>query len=307
MTLIQLRVFCSVVEQGSFRATARALDIGQSTLTQAIQALEAELGVTLLNRSHQGISLTESGEKFLVRASAIVSDCDRAMQEIKQTSDEPEGQISLGVTFEPLAELLLPVLKRFVIRYPRVKIHVSTSNTKTLIEKIRDGRLDFVLCPLAPHVSDVDLDIKRMYPSHVSVLARQGHPLARASSVRELAQAEWVSIRDTGIIGGVENRLSSLFKAADLSAPKVVITTESLLESLHIVSETDYLTVEPSALVDAKLFSQALVVVPITETFDKRDVCLASRRSLQSTTASHGLVSMLLSYSRMLHGSEMAN
>ena len=69
MTLIQLRAFCSVVEQGSFRAAARALDIAQSTLTQAIQSLESELGVVLLNHSHQGISLTALGENVLIRAS----------------------------------------------------------------------------------------------------------------------------------------------------------------------------------------------------------------------------------------------
>src|SRR5476649_2849447 len=102
MTLIQLRAFCSVVEQGSFRAAARALDIAQSTLTQAIQSLEAELGVVLLNRSHQGISLTALGEKFLVRANAIIRDCERAMQEMQQSLGEPEGQIALGVTSEPL-------------------------------------------------------------------------------------------------------------------------------------------------------------------------------------------------------------
>lgn len=92
MTLIQLRVFCAVVEQGSFRAAARALDIGQSTLTQAIQSLEAELGVTLLNRSHQGISVTSLGETFLIRANAIIRDCERAMQDMQQSSGNPKDR-----------------------------------------------------------------------------------------------------------------------------------------------------------------------------------------------------------------------
>lgn len=176
MTLIQLRVFCAVVEQGSFRAAARALDIGQSTLTQAIQSLEAELGVTLLNRSHQGISVTSLGETFLIRANAIIRDCQRAMQDMQQSSGEPEGQIALGVTSEPLSESLLPVLKRFIARFPRVHVHVTSGYTKMLIEKIRDGRLDFALCPLAPQVSDVDLDIERLYRSVPGVIARKGHP-----------------------------------------------------------------------------------------------------------------------------------
>jgi LysR family transcriptional regulator of abg operon len=302
MTLIQLRVFCAVVEQGSFRAAARALDIGQSTLTQAIQSLEAELGVTLLNRSHQGISVTSLGETFLIRANAIIRDCQRAMQDMQQSSGEPEGQIALGVTSEPLAESLLPVLKRFIARFPRVRVHVTSGYAKMLIEKIRDGRLDFALCPLAPPVSDVDLDIERLYRSTPGVIARKGHPQALATSVHDLKDCDWVSIRPAGIVGGAENRLTSLFRAEGLGEPRIVITAESLLETLHIVCESDYLTIEPRVLVELKLFSNSIINIPIREAFDPRDVCLISRRSAPLTMVAQELASMLVSYSRLLHG-----
>jgi len=255
-----------------------------------------------LNRSHQGISVTATGENLLIRAKAILRDCERTVMEAKQAIAEPEGYVALGVTFEPLAEFLLPVLKRFVARFPKVQVHVSSSYTKMLIEKIRDGRLDFALCPLAPQVSDVDLNIERMYRSDAGVIARRGHPRANATSVRDLADCEWLTVRSDNIIGGAENRLLSLFKTEALGAPKVVITAESLLETLHIVSETDYLTIEPRALVDFKLFSSALVTIPIREALDPRDVCLISRRSAPLTTVAQEFVSMLISYSRLLHG-----
>jgi LysR family transcriptional regulator of abg operon len=302
MTLIQLRVFCAVVDHGSFRGAARAMNIAQSTLTQAIQGLETELGVTLLNRSHQGISLTPQGERFMVRASAIVRDCERATQDMQQQTGEPEGNVSLAVTSEPLAEFLLPVLKRFIVRFPRVRVHVSGGSTKLMAERIRDGHLDFAICPLAPQVSDVDLNIERLYRSEAGIIARTGHPYAHATSICELVDCEWVSIRPTGIVGGAENRLNSLFKTAGLGLPRVVITAESLLETLHIVSESDYLTIEPRMLVDFKLFSDSLITIPITETFDPRDICLISRRATPLTTVAQEMVSMLISYSRLLHG-----
>jgi LysR family transcriptional regulator of abg operon len=183
-----------------------------------------------------------------------------------------------------------------------VQVNVSSSNSKMLIEKIRDGRLDFALCPLAPQVSDVDLNIERMYRSEAGVIARRGHPQANAKSVRELAECEWLTVRSDNIIGGAENRLLSLFKTEALGTPKIVITAESLLETLHIVSETDYLTIEPRALVDFKLFSSALMLIPIREALDPRDVCLISRRSAPLTTVAQEFVSMLISYSRLLHG-----
>lgn len=297
MTLIQLRVFCAVVEQGSFRAAARAFDMAQSTLTQAIQSLEVELGVTLLNRSHQGISVTEPGERFLVKANAIIRDCERATQDMQQQSDEPEGQIALGVTSEPLAEFIMPILKRFIARFPKVRVHVSSGYSKMLIEKIRDGRLDFALCPLAPQVSDADLRIERLYRSEAGVIARKGHPLAHATSIRELVECDWVSLQPTGVVGGVENRLISLFKAEALGPPRIVTTAESLLETLHIVSETDCLTIEPRMLADFTLFSPSLITIPIREAFDPRDVCLINRRASPLTTVAQEFVDMLIPFS----------
>ena len=78
MTLTHLRAFCSVVDMGSFRAAARALNIAQSTLTQSVQALERELGGPLLHRTNQGIRLSDSDQRFIAHARAILMDCDEA-------------------------------------------------------------------------------------------------------------------------------------------------------------------------------------------------------------------------------------
>jgi LysR family transcriptional regulator of abg operon len=302
MTLSQLRVFRAIVEQGSFRAAARSLSVAQSALTHAIQTLEAELGVPLLTRSHLGIGLTPFGEKLLVRASSILKDCERIDQDMRQLEGEPSGEIALGVTSEPLAELLLPVLKRYMEMFPRVHVHVSNGSSQALIEKIRDGRLDFVLCPLAPEVVDVDLSIDRLYRSTAAIIARAGHPKAHATSIAELVDCEWVGIRREGIVGGAANRLVSMFDAQGLGAPRVAVTAETLLESLHFVCATDYLTMEPRVLVDLALFSGSLITIPIRETFNPRDVCLIRRSHAPLTSVAQELSSMLMSYSRLKHG-----
>ncbi|MCX4162672.1 MULTISPECIES: LysR substrate-binding domain-containing protein [Paraburkholderia] len=302
MTLSQLRAFCSVVEQGSFRAAARSLDIAQSALTHAIQSLEAELAVTLLTRSHLGISLTPFGEKLLVRASAILKDCERIDLDMRELEGEPVGRISLGVTSEPLAELLVPVLKNFMAAFPRVLVHVSSGSAQMLMERIRNGRLDFALCPLSPQVVDADLHIDRLYPSAPAVLARAGHPKAHATSIAELADCEWVGFRREGIVGIAANRLVGMFAAHGIEGPKIVITAETLLESLFLVCETDYLTMDPGVLASYKLFSGSLIRIPIRETFSRRDVSLIRRSTSPLTLVAHELSSMLISYARLQHG-----
>ncbi|HXZ08902.1 MAG TPA: LysR substrate-binding domain-containing protein [Paraburkholderia sp.] len=298
----QLRAFCAVVEQGSFRAAARSLGIAQSALTHAIQSLEAELSVSLLTRSHLGISLTPFGEKLLVRATAILKDCERIDQDMRETEGVPAGRITLGVTSEPLAELLMPVLKRFMAEYPKVLVHVSSGSSQMLVERIRDGRLDFALCPLSPHIVDADMEIDRLYRSSPAVLARAGHPKANATSIDEIADCEWVGFKREGIVGFATNRLVSMFAERGLGVPKIVITAETLLESLYFVSETDYLTMDPGVLADLKLFSGSLIRIPIRETFSPRDVCLIRRSAAPLTISAQRLASMLASYARLRRG-----
>ena len=301
MKLIQLRAFCSVVDMGSFRSAARTLEAAQSTLTESIQSLERELGAILLVRSNQGISLTLAGKVFLTRARSIILDCDRAVQDVRQCNGAPEGQIALGVTTEPLAACLMPVFNSFTRRFPNVQLHVAGGQTKKLIEMIRAGRLDFVMCPLSADVCDIDLQIERLYRSKASVIARKGHPLAEARSVRDLADCQWISVRPAGIAGSAEKQLIELFKAQGLPPPKIAITTESLLEILHIISETDYLTIEPGMLAGMKLFSSSLTSISIREPLESCEVCLISRRVSPFTQVTQELTSMLISYSRLRH------
>lgn len=301
MKLIQLRAFCSVVDMGSFRSAARELNTAQSTLTESIQSLERELGVTLLLRSNQGISLTLAGKLFLTRARSIILDCDRAVQDVRQWDEMSERQIALGVAAEPLAACLMPVFSSFIRRFPNVQLHVAGGKTKMLIEMIRAGRLDFVMCPLGPNVCDTDLHIERLYSSTASIIARKGHPLANARSVADLVDCQWISVRPAGIAGSAETHLGELFKAQGLPPPKIAITAESLLEILHIVAETDYLTIEPSMLPGMKLFSSSLISLSIGEQLETCEVCLISRRVSRFTQVTQELTSMLISYSRLRH------
>lgn len=301
MKLIQLRAFCSVVDRGSFRAASRTLNVAQSTLTESIQSLERDLGVTLLLRSNQGISLTLAGKIFLTRARSIILDCDGAVHDVRQCNGVPEGQVSLGVTAESLAACLMPVFSSFTSRFPKVQLHVASGKTNMLIEMIRAGRLDFVMCPLNPDICDIDLHVERLYRSNASVIARKGHPLAEARSVCELVDCQWISVRPAGVMGSAENHLADLFKTQGLPPPKIATTTESLLEILHIVSETDYLTLEPCLITGMKLFSSSLISLSIQEPLPSSEVCLISRRVQSFNRVTQELTSMLISYSRLRH------
>ena len=82
--LESLRFFIDIAEAGSFSAVARSRAVAVSTVTLALQRLEAELGVSLITRSTRRLSLTHDGERFLNDARRLLADWDTAVGGLHQ-------------------------------------------------------------------------------------------------------------------------------------------------------------------------------------------------------------------------------
>src|SRR6201987_6247469 len=94
LTISQLRVFTAVAEHGSIRAASRALGIAQSGITQQLQNLEAMLGATLFTRTNRGIALTALGQRLLQRAGAILGECERAEEDVRELPGDYGGRVT---------------------------------------------------------------------------------------------------------------------------------------------------------------------------------------------------------------------
>ena len=77
MTLAQFQVFVAIVDAGSFTEAAKALGMTQSSVSQAIASLEAELGVSLLTRGREGVSLTEIGARLITHVREVLNRAER--------------------------------------------------------------------------------------------------------------------------------------------------------------------------------------------------------------------------------------
>lgn len=136
-----LALFAAVVEQGSFSAAARVLDMSPSAVARAIDRIEARLGVRLLLRSTRALSLTAEAQAYFQTARRILADLDDAEQQIADRGS-PRGRLRVSAALSHGRLCVVPLLGKFTALYP--DILVDTALTDTLVE-IAAGQADIAV------------------------------------------------------------------------------------------------------------------------------------------------------------------
>lgn len=112
MNFTQLRCFIKAVDNSSFTIAAERLNFSQSAVSKNIKDLEDTIGVTLINRAHHRISLTNAGKYFYRVARNVVDDMDYTVAYLQNKKNNPETLLRIGVCDTPLEQKILPIFLR---------------------------------------------------------------------------------------------------------------------------------------------------------------------------------------------------
>ncbi|KQV14185.1 LysR family transcriptional regulator [Rhizobium sp. Root1203] len=143
LDLTQLRSFVAVEQMGSFTLAAERLGLGQSTVSQHIQRLEAAIGRRLLARDTHKVVLTTDGEALLSHARAMLS-IEGQVQSLFR-GHSLRGNLRLGVSEDFVTSQLPAVLEDFVRSHPSVDLELTVALSGTLYEMQDSGEIDLVL------------------------------------------------------------------------------------------------------------------------------------------------------------------
>ncbi len=138
-TLLQLKSFVSVVDQGGFTAASRRLGLSQPAVSRAIAALEKELGLPLLVRSRDGISLTEAGGIALTHAREAVRHLTLMTTEVAALAGEITGTLSVASLPSVTATLVAPHIRTFANRHPAVTIRLLEGSEQEVLDWLDQG------------------------------------------------------------------------------------------------------------------------------------------------------------------------
>ncbi|MGZ9809165.1 LysR substrate-binding domain-containing protein [Pseudoroseicyclus sp. H15] len=134
-SLSSLRAFEATVRLGSFTAAADALNVTQPAVAQQVRALEAELGVPLVNRAGRGLAVTEAGAALARDLGEGFSAIARGVQSLKQSEARRGLRISAAPAFSQ--SVLMPLLGAFWQEHPTIP--VSLEPGAALVDMARDG------------------------------------------------------------------------------------------------------------------------------------------------------------------------
>lgn len=144
MELKNLITFKTIAEEGSFTAAAEKLHYTQSTITFQIDQLERELSVKLFEKVGRKMVLTSAGKAFIPRVNEVLEAVDKLHYLDKDVS-ECEGELNIGVAETYLCYRLSVVLKTFVNKAPKAKLHIHSMNCYEIRNGLIDGTLDIGL------------------------------------------------------------------------------------------------------------------------------------------------------------------
>lgn len=152
MDLRHLRYFQAVAEELSYSNAARRLNIAQPALSRAVQELEEELGVCLIDRKRRAIRLTPGGEVLLHETGRVFQNLDDTQRKVRRTASGEVGELRLGYIGPPTRSFLGPLLKRYHRRYPGVTIVLEERTPERVWEMVSKGRLSLGLTrPVLAH------------------------------------------------------------------------------------------------------------------------------------------------------------
>jgi DNA-binding transcriptional LysR family regulator len=215
----RLAVLREVAHAGSFAGAAAALHHTPSAVSQQIAALERGAGITLVERSTRGVTLTDAGRVLLATADAVHAELQIAAEQLRALKADGPQALTV-VTFSSAGEpLLTPALTAMTAAADHpVEVTVIEAEPDEALGSVRDGRADLALVyhfhtpqpPRAWPAAAGPGSYTALVADHLRLLVPAGHPLAGrpAVSLAEFAGERW--IQGWGDTGDVTDMLAAL-------------------------------------------------------------------------------------------------
>ncbi len=171
-----LRYLVAVADHHGVTAAATALGVSQPAVSRALQRLEAEARVALVQRAGRGILLTAAAEELVRHARGILAAERVAEEGLAAHRGLKRGTLRLGASTTISTYVLPAIVSRFIAAHPHIEIELSSVPTRDVCDRLLDYKLDIALAE-AP-VFDDRIVVRPWQRDELVLIAAPTHPLA---------------------------------------------------------------------------------------------------------------------------------
>ena len=264
LDLKHLRQLTEIADKGSIRAAAEALAITQPALSRSIRAMEAELGLQLVERGPRGAELTLAGSRLLKYGRIIEANLALAEKELRGLRDASgrTEQIAFGMSWLTEAVVAAPLVESVMRERPGIRLTTSVGDYEALAPRLMSGKLDFFIGPPPIEGPVVGIATQLLTEFPAGVVARAGHPLTHRESVTatELLDVGWI-LPAAGTVPRIT--YDNCFLRHGVAPPEPAFEVQPLSPAIrHLILESDLVTILPYVFVQRDIDDGLLEVLP---------------------------------------------
>lgn len=275
MYLKSLQYLQAIIETGSFAAAARHVGVSQPAITMAMQGLERHWGVVLFEKVGRKKLPTRAAVLAAQRTAELQGRIDNLLRMPLSPQEDAigHGHATLKVGMAPAAALLYgPSIERvWRTHNPEGLFQIFGASALEMLASLHSEELDFVIAPRPRRHQSAGLKRHLLHTSTPAIYARVGHPLAGATSLTDIAQANWAVAGQAGTAGRV---IEEAHRVRGLAAPRILVQCADYPALLNLVAHSDLLCVVPHPELMSVKQGTVLHSLHIREGLPQYDVCI---------------------------------
>lgn len=257
MNIRILRYFIEIVREGNISSAAHRLHISQPALSRQIMDLETTLGVTLFERGHRQIKLTQEGYYLFERAQEITALVDKTAYHL-QANEVVSGTLDIGAGESGALMPLMAVVAQVLRDYPEVKVNLVSGDATMIRRQVDQGSLEFGV--VMGHENLVNYDSLTLPAvNRWGILLRKDAPLAVKDAITPR------DLLGHPLLASAQSKLQDTFRdwAGDLINQYNFVGNYNLLYNAELLVKTGAcLALAYDGI--ANLYDQGLVFRPLT-------------------------------------------
>jgi len=264
----RLQHLLALVEHAHFGRAAKALNISQPALTQSIQALEAELGVTLVDRKRGAVTLTVFGDLVVERIRLLLTQGADLRREIALLAGHETGSLKIALGPYPSVTSGYAGIARLLARHPKIGVGVRVTGWRDVADRVAARAVDIGIAELGGLHGNEEFATELIGQHRGRFFCRPGHPILEGHQVSlpQLLEFPWVATRiPMRIAGGLPRSLGAAGKIDSLTGDFVPsIEIDVPMQLAGFLSGSDVLAMASLTIMERELLAGEVVLVPTT-------------------------------------------